>query len=386
MIFSIYSLTLFFLFLFFMLLYKTQLGEKSKSFFFLGTVTLAAMAFFFNPVTAWEKNGNYTDLYRFYLDMDAFRKYGWTGSEYYFHTGYNNIPVIRILVFVVAKIGIYGLLAAVSATIVYGLTATTLTKEKRYLQIDAKSVVLAFMVFVTLTNYKVMITNIRMPIGMALFLLLSYLDLVEGKKNVFLVLGYISLLAIHSIFLVFLLLRILLMFLGRYSKKTIILMAVFSGSLLSAFYRLLELVGSGSYIANILYKIDFYTRGDKAAYFEIPIVALGIIKVFMMIYLLRYHHKNAGENTPIQKMYDFSCVFTAFSTGSIWNYYLFMRMTNYLCFLIAFWIALFFCQEKIRMPHKRKLSFSYRELFIGMAIAVHFMYYFLSYQYRVLCF
>lgn len=383
--FSTYSLTLFFIFMLFTFLYKTQLGRKSKCFIFMGTVTLALLAFLFDPVTAWEKNGNYTDLYRFYRDMDAFREYGWNGAAFYFQTAYNNIPVIKMLVFCVAKSGVYGLLAAMSAALVYGLTANTLTRERCHFLLDDRSIVMAFMVFVALTNYKVMITNVRMPIGMALFFLLSYLDLVEGKRNLFLALGYICLPAIHSIFLVFLLLRLLLQFSNRYSMKAILLMAIFSGSLLSVFSRILELFSSKSYIANILYKIDFYTRGDKAAYFETPIVVLGLIKVLLIVFLLQFYRKRMEKILKLRKMYDFSCIFTAFSIGSIWNYYLFMRTTNYLCFLVAFWTALLFYQRR-QTRKTKQMTFSLGEFFVLLATIAHLGYYFLSYQYRVLCF
>lgn len=183
--FSTYSLTLFFIFMLFTFLYKTQLGRKSKCFIFMGTVTLALLAFLFDPVTAWEKNGSYTDLYRFYRDMDAFREYGWNGAAFYFQTAYNNIPVIKMLVFCVAKSGVYGLLAAMSAALVYGLTANTLTRERCHFLLDDRSIVMAFMVFVALTNYKVMITNVRMPIGMALFFCLVILIWWKGRETYF---------------------------------------------------------------------------------------------------------------------------------------------------------------------------------------------------------
>lgn len=162
-------------------------------------------------------------------------------------------------------------------------------------------------------------------------------------------------------------------------------MAIFSGSLLSVFSRILELFSSKSYIANILYKIDFYTRGDKAAYFETPIVVLGLIKVLLIVFLLQFYRKRMEKILKLRKMYDFSCIFTAFSIGSIWNYYLFMRTTNYLCFLVAFWTALLFYQRR-QTRKTKQMTFSLGEFFVLLATIAHLGYYFLSYQYRVLCF
>ena len=385
--FSAYSFCILLLFCVFSLLYKTQIGRKYALFFIGSTASLALLAFFFDPVQAWIGNGDYTDLYRFYMDMHAFGIYGWNASSSHFQTAYDNIPVIKVLVYLVARVGSYGLLAAISAGLVYGLTARVLAQVHLDLKLRSRSVVLAFMVFVALTNYKVMITNIRMPIGMALFLLLIYYDLVEGKRNLLVLVGYLSLCAIHSVFLLFLLFRVLAAMAGKYSMKFILTLAVFSGLFLSAFAAILERFGSGAYVATILTKIDFYTQGDKANYFELPIVILGVVKVlFILLLLADYRKHNLVRTDKMYRMYQISCIVTAFCVGAIWNYYLFMRLTNFLCFLIAFWVCFYFQRKRKRKSKKKMFKCSVDELFVFLAVFAHLGYYFLSYQYRVLCF
>lgn len=272
----------------------------------------------------------------------------------------------------------------------YGGTGVVLIKANRKGELRCKYAALAFLIFFALTNYKVMITNIRMPIGMTVFFVLAYYDFIEERKNIPIFLGYISLCAIHSIFVLFIVFRLLMFLMDKYSKWFIYIMTAFSGLFLSLVTNILSRFSKAAYILSILYKIDFYTTGDKGIYYESPIIVLGIIKIALMLVLLReYKKKNNLDIIGLNKFYELSLIITVFSIGACWNYYLFMRITNFLCFLIAFWSYIFYVNYRPLFRSKRKeswLVFTYTELIIWCTVLIHLGYYFLSYQYRVLCF
>lgn len=385
--FSNFSMVLLVIFFLAGLFMYTNIAKKSFHYIILITFMLSLAAFFFNPIKAWITNGNYTDLYRFYKDMDVFRHVGFTGESSSFLTGYNNVLIIKFLVYAISWTGIYGLLPAFTGGVVYGGYGLTLHKVRKYSGISQEAITLAFLMFVILTNYKVAITNIRMPIGMTLFFLITYLELVEKKKNWLIKISYLLLCAIHFVFIVFILFRLIVHLMGKYSKLIVYVIAVASGLMISVFQNFLARF-SGAYITNLLYKINFYTTGAYSEYYEIPIVVLGILKITILLLIL---YKLNGINNSFvdenRKFYDLSNIICIFSIGTIWNYYLFMRITNYLNLLIPFWICIFLCRDKkSHIANFKKLKFSYFEFLIFCVLVIHFAYYFLSYQYRILCF
>ncbi len=140
------------------------------------------------------------------------------------------------------------------------------------------------------------------------------------------------------------------------------------------------------YIDSIIYKINFYTVGAKSEYSEPIIVFLGLIKVLVLIYLvIRSLKKN--KNTDTSDFYNYCALFCVICIGSIWNYYLFMRLTNFLWYLIPCYFSLERSKKyaaNISYSNKGKIKTADLPLYI--LAFIHFVYYFISYQYRVLCF
>ncbi len=358
---------------------KTSIVKRPKQYIVIFVFLLSVMAFFFDPIKAWINNGNYTDLYRFYLDMNAFRAHGWDGNNVYFRTAYYNVPLVKLLVYAVSWTNCYGLLAMIASLIAYGGLGQVLIDIQKTDHQSNQYAAIRFFIFVALINYKVVITNIRMPIGLTLFFIILYLDLVKKVPFYKCLLLYISLGAIHSIFLLFLLLRLILFVGKNYNKYWVYLIVLFSGSFVSLATRFLQRLGNSNYILNILGKIDFYTTGSKSEYYELPIIILGVVKILVTLYLL-YKWKNK-ENGKYEELIRFTQIFSIFCAGTIWNYYLFARMTNFLPYLIVV-----LANQNVMQTSMNFKKMHYSELVILLLCSLHLAYYFLSYQYRVMCF
>lgn len=383
--FSDFSIFLLILFILMGLLIKSKLGKSFRFYFVLFTLILSAAAFLFDPIKAWYSNGHYTDLVRFYQDIKVFRSYGFNADKTYFHTGYDNVPIVKVLVYFVSLIGIDGVLPLVTSFIAYGIVGKVLSSMTvKDQSVTNQMLSYCFYIFVILTNYKVVITNIRMPIGMTLFFLLTYLDFVQHRKNKLILIGYFCLCLIHFAFIPFVIIRLVTPRISAKNPILIVSIVFLFGLIISMGPEILNRIG-GSYFTNILYKIDFYTKSSKSEYFEILIAVLGFVKIITLMAILmfinRYQHKIITE---YRNMFTLSMLFVVMCLGSFWNYYLFMRMTNYLVYLITFWSI--FVLRKSNSHNNDLCKRTPTELILLFAVVSHFFYYFLSYQYRVLCF
>ena len=389
LLFSTYSLVLLFLFVLFFFLSKTTLVRKPRRYLLFVSLCLSIMAFLFNPIKGWETNGNYTDLYRFYSDMKIFQTVGWNGNSAEFRTEYNTIPVIKVLVYSIAQIGVFGLLASLTCAFVYGLFGKLALKLSRDEELRPQVAIMAFLMFVALANYKAVITNIRMPIGMVIFLIVSYYDLIREKRNLWVILGYISLLGIHSVFIIFIVVRVLSILMKKYSAWIICLIAVTSGTMLTYIVGILQRFESNAYVDSILYKIAYYTVGTKSDYSEPSIVFLGVIKIVTMIVMILYLSKHKVDvYNRYKRFIEFGLLFSMVCIGTAWNYYLFMRMTNYLWLLIPMLYIMLKCENR-EASHGSRFSLVNKNtvnFVLYSTLILHLVYYFLSYQYRVLCF
>lgn len=384
--FSTYAITLLIIFLFIFIVSKTK---KNKYFIFFTVLLLSIMAFLFNPVKAWLTNGNYTDLYRYWSDMDVFSTYGWNTSDSMFKTQYSVMPVTKLLIYFVSKIGIKRLLACLSCLLVYGIFGYVLSNEAKENKCSNKYLNMAFIIFIFLVNYKISITNIRMPIANSIFFLTLYNDLNKKNNMFFNIIGYILCCSIHSAFLLFVGLRLILFLIHKYNGKLIYIFIILYGTSITVITNILELYGSNSFVSSILYKINYYTNGTGSTGMEYPIFILGIIKVLMMLYLI-YILKNKANIDSKNLMYKCTLLFTFFAIGSMTNFHLFHRVTNFLIYFIVYW-QLYLCSDnlstyKYRLINENRGYINLYNVICFLVVFVHIYYYFMSYQYNVLTF
>ncbi|WP_024860107.1 hypothetical protein [Ruminococcus flavefaciens] len=386
--FSSYSACLLIVTAFLYVLMKTKTAKNSKMYVATAVILLSVIAYLFDPIKAWIENGNYTDLYRFFQDMEAFRVYGWNGDREYFSTTYNNLPLVKMFLYFISLLGNFRFLSLITCLIVYGFFGKLLCDIQCDEMRDARFASTGMFMFIAMENFKVAITNIRMPIGMTLFCLILYYDMVKKKSPLICFACYFALLTIHSVFALFILIRLLAYLTNKFSKVWIYILVLFSGVFVSAATEFLQKLGNGSYILSILYKIDFYTKGSKSEYYEIPIIVISLIKILTIVYLFsRPEVRQSNKDNEYSRIINFSKIYVVFCLGAVWNYYLFIRMTSFIPYLM---IILFNKNSVFQLDNnyttKTNDRADYQQYVLALVSLVHVGYYFLSYQYRIMCF
>ena len=187
---SIYAVILLLYFFTIFILSQTRLANNRRFFIVLVTVSISILGMFFNPEHAL-KNGDYTDLIRFYSDIEAFRKWGWNVSADYLNTNYLLIPFAKLIVYICAIVGKNNLIQLISGIMIYGFFGITLCTVAENEKIEDKKVVKTFIAFILLYNFASGITNIRMPIGLSIFFYILINDLGKKWKFKFCMIGYI---------------------------------------------------------------------------------------------------------------------------------------------------------------------------------------------------
>lgn len=380
--FSNYSLILLILFLFYFLLLFVK--AKSNIKIFVVIVSLVLMAFLFDPIRAYEVNGNYTDLYRYFNDLKYFNMYGWNVSNTLLLTDYSAILPVKIVLFIIAKININNLLPALSALIVYGLFAKVLNLIKEDNGLDDRYIYIAFFIFVCLLNFKAIITNIRMPMGFSILFYTLYKDLVRKESFLKSIFVYILLCFIHNAFLIFLLIRLLIFVIKKYGTKISIFIAVIYEFIFINIYSGKQIATNSSFINELIRKINFYTSEKILnSYYDVNIQYLDILKLFFIVYLLLVIYKRIKNSQNLKQMLSFSMISVAFTFGSLWSVHMLHRMSNFLIYLLIFYILQFY---KLKNKKIERNKFYLVDIIVVVLIFVHLSYYFFSYQYRVLCF
>lgn len=271
---EVYTIFLAILFIYMFVISYSNLKKGRKSALIFGIICFAILAFFFDPVKAWEKNGNYTDLYRFFFDMEKFSNYGWNCPIQYLKTDYSAILISKILVYGISKIGYFGLLSSVSLLIVYGVSFYIFFDYSKTKNMNPYLASSAFFIFICLYNYVTIITNIRMPIATALYFFILYNDLIKKKNFKWCLLGYFLLILIHTSFILFFVIRLSVIFVTRRNWKLFSLLFLTYGLFISILGNIVEIFSSNIFVKAILQKMYLYFYTDKAKEFDISIIFL----------------------------------------------------------------------------------------------------------------
>lgn len=377
-----YSFMLLCLFMFILVLSKTKIAKNIRIFILFVTLLLSFMAMLFNPINAL-KNGDYTDLIRFYSDIEAFEIGGWKVNQSYLNTTYLLIPLAKVIVYVCAVLKLKCMIQFISCFFVYWLMGLSLYKLGEKKQIDNKYIILAFLLFMLTTNFSSNIGNIRMPIGLSLFTYTLVNDFYESKNKKKCILGYIACVMLHPIFIVLILFRLLM--LKNKTRKYYITLLLISSLLVPVISSLLHQYSQNIYISEITYKLDFYSTTKSEKKYEFYPMIFGLIQIILALYLLVINRKNRNVNTK-GNLYSMTVILISFAVGSIWNYHLFVRMADYLIYYISIWYMI--SSSNINTVKKNTfLMNKYKyEIYVFIFVILKLIYYFTSYQYNILVF
>lgn len=377
---STYSLTLLLIIIFAFMLSFTNITKHKYLFIFLITLLLSVLALFYDPITAFNK-GNYTDLYRFYQTLDSIKGLPFNNNVVIFQE-YNNIPVMKILLFLISRIGVNTLLPFISCFIFYGLFGIFLIKVCEKYNVSSRVLGLSFLIFICLFNFKMVISNIRCPIGSAIFMLTLYYDLLKNKKSKFYFLGYLVCCGIHPIFILFTVLRMLLMLSNRFTDK-IFYLCIFIYNFFINY--LLDFIGKFTGIELFEYlsmKIDFYMNSWDINSNEPLILFSGILQIIVLIYFMYIVKNKIKKKSAEENIYKVSIAFTLFTISSYWNFVIFQRCTWLLLFFLVYWYVYL---KSLNLTKKNSTILVY-DIVMLLLVIFYMTSYFLTYQYGVLTF
>ena len=369
------------------LLYFTNIS--SRAYIVISLIFLSVLAFFVNPMNGYTQYGDYIDLFRFYRELNIFTYGGWNASFPTYLTPYETVPVMKAFVYIISITRIYGLLPLSACLIGYGIFGKQLLLIKADYSLNDRTIKYIFFLFIALTNYTNIISNIRMPVGLTLFSYIFYLDVRKKAKPIMCLIGYILLSGIHSIFILFLGLRILLFFANKYSLLFICALSILGGAAINFINisSIMSILGNSNPLTSLIFdKISYYSETSVSQHEDNLYLLMAYLKIFLLILSLYKVHKLKINTTPIEKnFYYFSIIILSFSVGAIWNFHFFTRMCNFIPYLVLLWFAIIKSKNSYIIKQRRGI-FSIYELSCTAICICTLFYLCLSHNYRMLHF
>lgn len=348
------------------IIYGLLLFAPVRAKYYLGSfaVVLSLLAYGYDPIRAYFEYGIYTDLFRIFNDIDMFRL---QGDDY---VAYMSAPLSRVYVSFFALFTQNSLISACSALIFYGVSFAILLRIGRDSEATNKAIAAAGYLLVLITNYSVVIGNIRYTIATAIFVGLLYFDLYHHsvKAKLF----YLLLPLFHPGSVLYLLMRLV-------TRKRMVFVFAGCAILAAVMYTNIDaifayLIGFADvYFQDMQSKMEAYS--DVTNYAE-PVASLYywfFLQVAFLIYLLYDATRIADaawrESTHLFRNFIWLMIFL--SVGSVMNYQFMIRLfqPSILFIPIAF---LFDVTNRIHSG-KRVIS---RYVLMALVVLIAFVYYF----------
>ncbi len=367
---------------------SVKMRRNTMIYILVSTGILAVLCFFVDPLEIYREHGYYIDLNRFYRDMFVFQTYGWEAPVYFLRTPYETIPIVKIIVFIVSKTGVYGLLPALACIVVYYSFGYVLIKIKKESDVSDWTTVLAFFFFIVMNNYVNTFSNIRMPMGISVFVVILYKDLIEHKSFVKCMMGYCALIFLHPIFVVFIMFRILAFFTNKYSLITTCLVSVGAGVVLGISDAVSGLTSGNVFLTAIFEKINYYTRDEVANHVDSAWVAIACVRIIILSLSLWCMHQKCKKEKikKYEEMEKFAYIVLCFTIGANWNFHLFTRMSNLIVYLfIIFFVINRSCKKELSALRNKTKTTLY-SLICWSVVILHFVYFHFSHQYNMVWF
>ena len=156
------------------------------------------------------------DLYRYYLRMDQMAEIQTLDAIRQEINSFNSELISNYLMYIISKTGYYGLYPAISVAYTYSVclyVLISISRKRKYNSFDVRIAI--FVLFAWLSSDAV-VSGIRYNMAFTTLLLAFYLEYSRCAKKIICLPLYFAAMLIHSSFIVFVLLRILLPFMERY--------------------------------------------------------------------------------------------------------------------------------------------------------------------------
>ena len=169
----LFALAIYVLILLIVCFFLSQRNSNYKKIFFIYTLLLAIMGFFYVPYIT-------SDLYRIYEYLELFSRYDWNSFLYQRLDG-DILKVDFIYYWLIAKTGEFRLLPAINTILCYSCIFYIISHTAERYNISRKNIALATFFFMSIGNYMFVVSGIRCMLGISLMSFCFFRENVEKK-------------------------------------------------------------------------------------------------------------------------------------------------------------------------------------------------------------
>lgn len=209
--------------------------KHPKLFYFITTVILSSLAYF---VVVNESS----DLYRYINMMEYMRSMGfdWAVDTY----GSTN-PLAFMFFYILSFVDNDALLPVIAVFTTYGFSFAVLYKASKRFNASVTDVNIALIFFMLNMNYFYVVDVIRLYMAFAIMAYFLYIDIIEKKHRLLCFSVYFILCYFHYAMLVFLLLRIVLIFTRKFKGSVSAVVTALVPFIIFGSYKFLETFTGG---------------------------------------------------------------------------------------------------------------------------------------------
>jgi len=294
--------------------------KKTRKILLIYTIILAIFAYIYIP-------SNTADLYRHFAAIERYSNYSIEQVFEIMTTSYT--PAMVIIYYIIAKIGLHGLLPAMTAFIFYNNVFYIYSKTSDKYQLKGIKKVLPLIFIMSLGTYLEVISGIRTMLAFSMILRCFYEETFEGKSIFKNIIWYLISSTIHIVSVVVIFIRIVTLLLTNTDNNTkkskfknnIIKMALVA-------ILILIFVFNGELIDEIINTGEYYLTNTVYSYiWEYIIMTLATVTVVAM------KISNKNNDTDLKKLNMFSNINILLMLITFNSYSIFHRLGTFNIFL-----------------------------------------------------
>lgn len=337
---------------------KIEMQEWGFIIFFL-VFGLSIIAFCIEPPEAW-------DLARHYELINEMEISGW--SYVLNKSIYAHLPVINMIYGILAMIKMPHLLPVIVVIICYTILWYIVYKTVKGEKMDTKYVSYFVLFNFALCPYLHMVSGIRNILAYAIASFALYIDVIQKKNKILVIMMYLSTLLIHPSSSIILGIRLLLPIIERFNVIWFIL--PFWSLAIESIIKLLTIIPN-QYIKSIGWKLLDYLTGNPYSGYKILIFKyIMLVSILVLVIYIQKTVKNINKNLSRYVNTLKITIFIAIGAFRI------VFITDRMCYFIAFAgipVLAYLCKN---LSKKTKQLLKIEMLTIGGMLFIHQILYF----------
>ena len=316
----LFALAIYVLILLIVCFFLSQRNSNYKRIFFVYTLLLATMGFFYVPYET-------ADLYRIYELLKDFSRYDWDKFLYYELAG-DLLKVDSIYYWLIAKTGEFRLLPAINAILCYSCIFYIISHTAERYNISRKNIAIATFFFMSIGTYMGSIAGIRSMLGVSLMSFCFFRESIEKKFKWWHIPIYLFAVFVHHFVFVLMVGRLIVPILTR--KMSVVKKMgylIFVGIL-----GLIAIMLFRSYIGEIINKGKEYIEDSPYTYAWGYLIA--VIVGGMLLSIVFKVRRSVNENN-LNDFYLYVIFCLCIAVCFIYEYSIFVRCIRHIASVIA---------------------------------------------------